>query len=88
MGDRKLMINVVDVQRNKEKKILPRTYTVTWTDVKTGSVDSMHVTNNRWVRIGKFDLPSKVLNIINKETGDREVREIRLSNHELLVAGN
>ena len=77
------MINVVDVQRNKEKKILPRTYTVSRADVKTGKVSSMQVVNNRWLRIGKLDLPTRILKIINKEDG-REVREIRLSNHELL----
>ena len=86
MGNRKLMINVVDVQRNKEKKILPRTYTVSWTDVKTGEVSSMQVVNNRWVRIGNIDLPSRILKIINKEGGGREVNEIRLANHELLTA--
>ncbi len=87
MGNRKLIINIVDVQRNKEKKILPRTYTVSWTDVKTGKVSSMQVVNNRWVRIGKIDLPSRVLKVVHKEDGTREVREIRLSNHELLTAG-
>lgn len=86
MGSQQLMINVVDVQRNKEKKILPRTYTVSWTDVKTGKVRSMQVVNNRWVRIGQIDLPARVLKVINKEDGSREVQEIRLSNHELLTA--
>jgi hypothetical protein len=84
MDAQKLMINVVDVQWNKEKKILPRTYTVSWTDVKTGEVSSMQVVNNRWVRIDKIDLPIRILKIINKEDGGREVHEIRLANHELL----
>jgi hypothetical protein len=85
MGNRKLMINVVDVQWNQEKKVLPRTYTVSWTDVKTDEVSSMQVVNNRWARVGMFDLPARVLKIINKEDGGREVREIRLENHELLT---
>ena len=46
----------------------------------------MQVVNNRWARIGKFDLPARVLKIINKEDGAREVREIRLENHELLTS--
>ena len=85
MGNRKLMINVVDVQWNQEKKTLPRTYTVSSTDVKTDEVSSMQVVNNRWARVGMFDLPARVLKIINKEDGGREVREIRLENHELLT---
>lgn len=86
MGDQKLMINVVDVQWSKEKKVLPRTYTVSLTDVKTGVVNSMQVVNNRWVRVGTFDLPVRILKVINKEGGGREVHEIRLANHELLKA--
>jgi len=86
MGDQQLMINVVDVQQNKEKKILPRTYTVSWTDVKTGKASSLQVVNNRWVRVGELDLPSRVLKIITKDEGKRQVHEIRLSNHELLSA--
>ncbi len=86
MDTRKLMINVVDFHWNKEKKVLPRTYTVSWTDVKTGKVSSMQVVNTRWVRIGKIDLPVRILKIINKEDGGREVHEIRLANHELLTA--
>ena len=45
----------------------------------------MQVVNNRWVRIGQIDLPARVLKVINKEDGSREVQEIRLSNHELLT---
>ncbi len=86
MDKTKLMINVVDVQWNKEKKLLPRTYTVSWTDVKTGEVSSMQVVNNRWVRIGKIDLPARILKIIHKEDGRREIHEIRLANHELLTS--
>jgi len=86
MDNRKLMISVVDVQWNKEKKMLPRTYTVSWTDVTTGKVSSMQVVNNRWVRIGDIDLPARILKIINNDDGGREVHEIRVANHELLTA--
>lgn len=86
MDNRKLMINVVDVQWNKEKKILPRTYTVSWTDVKTDEVSSMQVVNIRWARVGEIDLPARILKVVNKEDGGREVHEIRLANHELLTS--
>lgn len=86
MGERKLMINVIDVQWNKEKKILPRTYTVSMTDAKTGKISSTQIVNNHWLRVGKFDLPIRVLKITNKADGAREVREIRLTGHELLKA--
>jgi hypothetical protein len=84
MENQKLMINVVDVQWNKEKKILPRTYTVSWTDAKTGELSSMQVVNNRWVRVGEIDLPNRMLKVIYKEDGTRDVHEIHLTNHQLL----
>lgn len=84
MGNQKLMISVLDVQWNKERKTLPRTYTVSWTDAKTGKVTSSQLVNNRWSRVGGWDLPVRLLKIENKADGARIVREIRLTNHKLL----
>jgi len=83
MDPKKMLISVIDVRRNPEKKYLPRSYSVTWTDAKTGKLLSTTVVNNQWVRVGRLDLPSRVLKVIDKEDGSREVHDLRLSNHKL-----
>ena len=65
---------------------LIRTYSVTWTDVKTGKVASSQLVNNRWTRVGQWDLPIRLLKVESKADGTRVVREIRLTDHKLLKA--
>ena len=83
MGPKKLLISVMDVKRNREKKHLPRTYSVSWIDVKSGRLLSTETVNNQWVRIGDLDLPSRVLKVVHDEDGSRDVLDLRLSNHKL-----
>ena len=86
MGQRVLLISVIDTKRNHSKKHLPQTYSVNWTDAETGKLLSSEVVHNDWVRVQELDLPSRVLKVIHSEDGSREVRNLRLSNHQVTAA--
>ena len=83
MGPRQLLISVFDVKRTRGKKYLPRSYSVAWTDVKSGQLLSSTVVNNQWTRVGDFDLPARILKVIHRGDGSREVRDLRFSKLKL-----
>ncbi|MFQ5732783.1 MAG: DUF3386 family protein [Planctomycetaceae bacterium] len=84
MGAIRFTISVMEVARNKEGKTLPRSYSFSTWDVKTGNLKSNTTTHNAWQRVGKFDLPSRLLWITTGDDGKREVRQIVLRKHHLL----
>lgn len=79
-------ITVTDVQRNKEGKYLPRSYSFSTWDTKTGNLKSNTTVHDTWKRVGKFDLPKRMLWVTTADDGKREVRQIELKNHKLLGA--
>ena len=83
-GQTRFTISVIEVTRNQEKKYLPRTYTVSFWDAQTGALKTVSTTYNRWKRVGKFDLPAKVLSISTGRDNARTVNQIVLRNHKLL----
>lgn len=88
MGDRKFTISVSTIATNPEGKLLPSHFNVSYWDIKSGQLIRNEDYQEEWIRLGKFDLPKRRLNI---ETGanERMVAEILLSDHQLLpIAGN
>ncbi len=88
MGDTRFTITVIDVARNKDGQYLPTMYTVSYWDSKTGDLKSTSVVRDDWKRVGKWDLPAKLLSVDSSDEGQRHVREIRLTNLQLLEAAS
>ncbi len=63
MRDMRFTISVIEVYRNLEGKYLPRTYTVSFWDAKTGNLKSTSTVLDEWKRVSKWGLPSRLLSI-------------------------
>lgn len=79
----KFSITVLEVQRNANGKYLPKYYTVSFWDRKTGELQSTSVVLDDWKRVGEWDLPTRLLTIESKDQ-ERNVKDIQLNNHRLL----
>jgi hypothetical protein len=82
LGKETMTITVLDNDLNKEDKFLPRTYQVQYWDAKTGQPRRTETFQNRWRRVGAWDLPT-----LNQVTTAGEagltVRSFTLSEHVL-----
>lgn len=83
MGNQRFTISVLDVERNAEGKYLPKVFTVSFWDAKSGKLNSTMTYYHEWERVGKFDLPT-LLVIVSAGDDKREVLKIAMSKHELL----
>jgi hypothetical protein len=83
MGKETMTITVLDNDRNKEGKFLPRTYTVQYWDAATGKLKHMETVQERWHRLGSWDLPASQTITLASDAG-LAVRSFSLSKHELL----
>jgi hypothetical protein len=84
MGDTRFTITVIDVARNREGKYLPKMYTVSFWDVKTGNLKSTSVIRDQWLEVDRWELPSDLLTIETADDGQRVVKEIKFQGHKLL----
>lgn len=84
MDDTRFTISVMDVARNADGGYLPKFYTVSYWDTKTGALKSTSVVRDDWIRVGHWDLPARLLTVESRGDAKRSVRDIRLSNHRLL----
>jgi hypothetical protein len=85
LNDVRFTITVLEVARNAEGKYLPAVYTVSFWDAESGKLKSTSVVHDEWMRLGRWDVPSRVISIETAD-GARHVREIRFSGHRLLDA--
>ena len=71
------------MKKNKEGKLLPRHFNVSYWDTKSGLLVRNEDYQEEWIRLGAYDLPRRRLAI---ETGanERTVAEILLGDHQLL----
>ncbi len=84
MGAQRFTISVLEVSRNQEGKYLPRTYSFSTWDAKRGDLLQNTTVHNSWKRVGNYDLPERLLWVITKNQGQREVRQIRFRDQRLL----
>lgn len=80
----RFIISVSEVTRNPEGKHLPRTFVVTTWDNATNRIESVRQVTNEFTRVGKFDLPIRVLAVTNRSDGTRVTQQIELSSHKLI----
>ena len=84
IGPQHMTITVLDNQPNTEGKSLPRSYSVQYWDGKTGKLLRTQSIQNRWKRVGRFDLPTRLTVTTASGTG-LNVRSLKLARHKLLV---
>lgn len=83
MGDENMTITVLDNQVNAEGSFLPRSYTVQYWDDVAGKLLRSEAVNDRWQRVGDFDLPVEHA-VTYSSDGGQSVRSFTLSKHSLL----
>jgi hypothetical protein len=83
VGKENMTITVLDNDRNPEGLFLPRSYTVQYWDAATGDLKRTDTVQERWQRIGKWDLPARHTSTQATATG-LSVRSFTLTKHELL----
>ncbi|MCA9077895.1 MAG: DUF3386 family protein [Planctomycetaceae bacterium] len=65
------------------RRYLPSVSSVTYRDPASGDVQSVRSNTFDWTRIGDFDLPLNALTVETGGGGERTVREVIFSNHQL-----
>ena len=60
LGPRNMTITVLDDRLNAEGKQLPQSFTVQYWNAADGSLERTDSVSNRWVRVGRYDLPSAI----------------------------
>jgi hypothetical protein len=80
-----MTITVQDNQRNADDRFLPHTYTVQWWEAGTGKLLRTETVQDRWRRVGAFDLPAE-RTIITASDAGLSVRRFTLSQQELTTA--
>lgn len=83
MGRQNMTITVLGNERTSEDTFLPRSYTVHYWDDATGRLTRSEAVEDRWTRIGKFDLPQSHTVTAASDAG-QNVRSFTLSEHVLL----
>ncbi|WP_406698874.1 DUF3386 family protein [Singulisphaera sp. Ch08] len=83
MGPKHLTITVLDNDQNADGKFLPHSYVVHHWDATTGALDRVETVQERWRRVGSWDLPASHTTS-TASGGGFSVRSVTLTDHELL----
>jgi Protein of unknown function (DUF3386) len=82
MGNSNVTITTLDSDRNPEGRLLPRSYVVQYWDAETGESRKSETIQDRWVRLGLFDLPESHT-VTTASGAGFSARNFTLSKHEL-----
>ncbi|HEY4312230.1 MAG TPA: DUF3386 family protein [Pirellulales bacterium] len=82
-GEQDMTITVLDNERTADDHFLPRSYTVQYWDAKDGHLDRTESVQDRWRRVGEFDLPQSHA-VTTATSHGLTVRTFSLSAHKLL----
>jgi hypothetical protein len=85
LGKENMTITVLENDQNKEGQFLPRTYTVQYWDAAKGNLKRTETIQDRWLRVGSWDLPASHTVAVASDTG-LAARTFTLSKHVLLNA--
>ncbi|MEI8020112.1 MAG: DUF3386 family protein, partial [Schlesneria sp.] len=85
LGKENMTITVLENDKTPEGKYLPHLYHVQYWNAVDGSLQRTETFENRWARIGKFDLPA-MNTLLTSSASGLGVRSFRLTNHSLLSA--
>lgn len=82
LGRQNMTITVLDNERNREGQYLPRNYTVQYWDAASSELRRTETVQDRWQRVGEWDLPAQHTVTAASETG-LSVRGFTLTKHQL-----
>jgi hypothetical protein len=85
MGKQNMTITVLDNDRNSDGLFLPRTYVVHYWDNQTGKLKSIDTIQERWQRVGAWDLPA-YHSVSTASDGGLSVKVVEFSNLKLRPA--
>jgi len=83
LGKENLTILALENDRNAEGRFLPRGYVVQYWDAATGRLLRTETVQDRWQRVGSWDLPASHSATVASDAG-LAVRTFTLAKHELL----
>jgi hypothetical protein len=83
MGKRNMTINVLDNDKNREGRYLPRSYLVQYWDAASGTLDHVESVQERWHRFRSWDLPT-AHTVTDASGAGFSVKSVTLSEHRLL----
>jgi hypothetical protein len=83
MGPRNMTITVLDNETNREGRFLPHSYVVQYWDAATGRLQSTETIQERWQRVGSWDLPA-FHSVLTATDAGLSVRSVRLAQPRLL----
>jgi len=82
VGKENMTITVLDNDRNTEGLFLPRSYTVQYWDATTGDLKRTETVQDRWQRVGLWDLPARHTVTMATSSG-LSVWSFTLTKHEI-----
>jgi Protein of unknown function (DUF3386) len=82
MGRSNMTLTTLDQARNAEGKSLPLSYVVQYWDATNGDLSRVETIQDRWSRVGRFDLPAE-RTATNATPGGLSVRSFVLKGHKL-----
>ncbi|MGP0064472.1 MAG: DUF3386 family protein [Isosphaeraceae bacterium] len=85
MGKRNMTITVLENETNPEGQFLPHSYVVHYWDAATGKLQSTETIQERWQRVGSWDLPA-LHSVMTASDGGLSIRSVRFSQLRLLGA--
>ncbi len=83
LGSMNMTITVLDNRTNDDGKFLPHSYTVQYWNAKNGQLLRTQTFQDRWQRVGRFDLPAEH-SLATASSAGLTVRTLKLSKHRLL----
>ena len=82
MGKQNMTITVLDNDKNAEGQFLPHSYVVNYWDAATGKLNRVETFQERWRRIGSWDLPV-MRSILTASESGLSVKVVEFSKHEV-----
>jgi hypothetical protein len=83
MGEMRFTISVLEIERNREGKYLPRSFVMNFFDSASGELRNSLGYRNDWQRVGAFDLPARIIEVDAKK-GGTTTKELVFANCRLL----
>lgn len=82
-GRQDMTITALDNETTADGRYLPHSYSVQYWDADSGRLDRTENAQDRWTRVGSFDLPSEHT-VATATSGGLSVRRFTLRGHKLL----
>lgn len=83
LGKTNMTITVLENDKNAEGLFVPRSYTVQYWDAGTGALQRTESIQNRWTRVGAWDLPT-LHTVLTASGSGQSVKTMKLEGHKVL----